>query len=98
MGGLYMATELLLKPESRSVRWGTDERARVQLAPMKADFQLRFSAILLGLFTLAAVVFAWLNFRQEKQVAVPYDGIWWVERASTGSGGLVAKRIQADGP
>src|SRR5205085_8038463 len=98
IGGLYMATELLLKPESRSVRWGTDERAGVQLAPMKADFQLRFSAILLGLFTLAAVVFAWLNFRQEKQVAVPYDGIWWVERVSAGTSGLEARRVQPDGP
>src|SRR5438105_8364720 len=93
-----MATELLLDEERRLVSRDPDERVRVQLTPMKGDFQLRFSAILLGLFTLAAVVFAWLNFRQEKQVAVPYDGIWWVERASTGSGGLVAKRIQADGP
>src|SRR5437588_11646150 len=93
-----MAMDLLLKEEQHSVRRGTDERARVHLTPMKGDFQLRFSAVLLGLLTLAAVVFAWLNFRQEKQVAVPYDGIWWVERASTGSGGLVAKRIQADGP
>src|SRR4051812_23488915 len=93
-----MATELLLTEERRLVRRGPDARVRVQLTPMKGDLQLRFSAILLGLLTLAAVIFAWLNFRQEKQIAVPYDGIWWVERASPGNGGLEARRVQADGP
>src|SRR5438477_12962856 len=93
-----MATELLLNEERRLVRRGPDERVRVQLTPMKGDFQLRFSAILLGLLTLAAVVFAWLNFRQEKQIAVPYDGIWWVERGSAGNSGLEARRVQPDGP
>src|SRR5207253_1015339 len=83
-----MAIELLLKEEQHSVRRGTDERVRVHLTPMKGDFQLRFSAVLHGLLTLAAVVFAWLNFRQEKQIAVPYDGIWWVERASDGRAAL----------
>ena len=93
-----MAMELLLKEEQHSVRRGTDERVRVHLTPMKGDFQLRFSAVLLGLLTLAAVVFAWLNFRQEKQIAVPYDGIWWVERASDGATVLEARRVQPDGP
>ena len=93
-----MAMELLLKEEQHSVRRGTDERARVHLTPMKGDFQLRFSAVLLGLLTLAAVVFAWLNFRQEKQIAVPYDGIWWVERASDEATVLEARRVQPDGP
>jgi PAS domain S-box-containing protein len=65
---------------------------------MKGDFQLRFSAVLLGLLTVAAVIFAWLNFRQEKQIAVPYDGIWWVEQSSAGTSALEARRVQPDGP
>src|SRR5437588_10635747 len=93
-----MAMDLLLKEEQHSVRRGTDERARVHLTPMKGDFQLRSSAVLLGRLTLAAVVFAWLNFRQERQIAVPYDGIWWVERISAGNSGLEARRVQPAGP
>src|ERR671923_1298907 len=87
-----MATELLLRGEQHSVRRGPDQHVRVQLTPMKGDFQLRFSAVLLGLLTVAAVIFAWLNFRQEKQIAVPYDGIWWVEQSSAGTSALEARR------
>jgi PAS domain S-box-containing protein len=67
-------------------------------AAMKRDFQLRFSAILLAILTCTTIVFAWLNFRQEKQVAVPYDGVWWVERVQAGVEGMVARRVDPAGP
>jgi len=64
---------------------------------MKQESQLR-SAIVLGLLTLVAVIFAWVNFTKEKQTSVPYDGIWWVEQSSGDSALLVARRVQPEGP
>ncbi len=34
---------------------------------------------MLGLLTLAAVIFSVYNYRVERQYTVPYDGAWWVE-------------------
>ncbi|HEV2113115.1 MAG TPA: GAF domain-containing protein, partial [Terriglobales bacterium] len=65
---------------------------------MKREFQFRFSAIVLALLTVAAVVFAFLNVRQEKQLPVPYDGVWWVERYASGTPGLFAQRVDPNGP
>ena len=92
-----MATQLLSKIENPASELLLRPGRHPQPAPMKRDLQLRFSAVLLGLITLAAVIFSWLNFRQEKQVAIPYDGVWWVEQ-SPGVNGLVAKRIEHNGP
>src|SRR4051812_42539929 len=61
---------------------------------MTKDFQIRFLAVLLFLFTAAAAVFAWLNFRAEAKFEVPYDGVGWVEH----DGRIVAQRVDADGP
>ena len=61
---------------------------------MTRDFQLRFVATVLALLTVAAAVFAWINFRKEREFAVPYDGVWWVEQA----GSLVADRVDPAGP
>src|SRR5205807_5453318 len=66
--------------------------------PMKQEFQFRFSAVLLGLLTVAAIVFSVLNLRQEKQMPVPYDGVWWVESQLGGNGRLMAQRVDANGP
>jgi PAS domain S-box-containing protein len=65
---------------------------------MKQALQFRFSAIILLLLTVAAIIFAWLNFQQEKKIEVPFDGVWWVEQHADDSGGLVAKRIEPGGP
>lgn len=61
---------------------------------MSRESQTRFVAILLFLLTVAAVVFAGFNFRAEKNYAVPFDGVMWIER----SGRLSADQIDPDGP
>ena len=64
------------------------------LKTMTKDFQDRFLAVLLFMFTAAAVVFAWYNFRTESKFDVPSDGVWWVEH----SGKIVAQRVDIEGP
>ena len=68
-------------PASRLLRWnGVCNR--------------RFFAVFLVLFSVAAIVFAWINFQKDREYIAPYDGVWWVE-----SGGhLQAKRVDVDGP
>ena len=61
---------------------------------MNRDLQNRFTALLLLLLTVAACVFAWINFQKEHEFKVPYDGVWWIER----DGRLVANRVASDGP
>ena len=61
---------------------------------MNREFQARFTVILLCLFTVAAAVFAGLNFRLEHQSAIPDDGVWWLER----NGQVVADRLDPAGP
>ena len=56
---------------------------------MKNAVQTRVLAIVLALATVAACVFAALNFEHENSFDVPTDGIWWVEA----SGGLRAERV-----
>src|SRR6266481_4801061 len=62
--------------------------------PMNKDFQIRFTAGLLFLLTVAACAFAWINFQKEHEFQIPSDGVWWVERG----GHLVADRIEPSGP
>src|SRR5437868_15430996 len=61
---------------------------------MNRDSQIRFTAGLLALFTVAAITLAWINFRKESQSVTPYDGVWWTERG----GSIVAERVDANGP
>ena len=61
---------------------------------MDKDLQNRFTAILLALLTAAGIVLGWINFQKEREFELPYDGAWWVE----GKGGLIAERIDAQGP
>ena len=61
---------------------------------MNRDFQVRSSAILLSLFSLTALVFAWLNFQKERQIPTPYDGVFWVESGDH----LMAQRVDPEGP
>ena len=61
---------------------------------MRKEFQVRITALLLGLFTVAVIIFAWLNFQQERRLAIPNDGIWWVEK----NGRLEAERVHPQGP
>jgi two-component system, NtrC family, sensor kinase len=79
--------------QSKNTDTGVSKRAKYA-RPMNRDFQVRFTATLLTLFTAASVVLAYINFRKEQEFQVPYDGAWWVER----SGGLLADRVEKNGP
>jgi two-component system, NtrC family, sensor kinase len=61
---------------------------------MNRDFQIRFTAGFLALFTAAAITLAWINFQKERQFVAPYDGVSWVER----NGGVFADRVEPEGP
>ena len=61
---------------------------------MARDLQTRFFAVFLALLSVAAVVFAWINFQKEREFSAPYDGVWWVEDG----GHLRAARVDVDGP
>jgi len=61
---------------------------------MTKDIQVRFVAVTLGLLTVAAGVFGWINFQKEGQFQIPYDGVWWVENNSH----LIAERVEPQGP
>src|SRR5437660_4303535 len=59
---------------------GRDRRAAQRI---RRDLLFRFSALLLALLTLAAVIFAGINYSAErtKETKNPttVDGVWWVE-------------------
>src|ERR1017187_8582687 len=69
-------------------------RAEQLSLPMNREFEARFTAILLALLTVAAVVFASFNYKIEHQSAIPDDGAWWMD----GSGHLIADRLEPNGP
>jgi two-component system, NtrC family, sensor kinase len=79
---------------SAAQRSGTISPRDVPPRPMNKDFQTRTSAILLAVLTLAAAVFAWINFQKEREFETPYDGVWWVERHD----GVTARRVDPNGP
>jgi two-component system, NtrC family, sensor kinase len=49
---------------------------------MNDRLRLRLGAVTLALFTIAAVIFAVLNFQQRSRYVVPDDGITWVDTSS----------------
>ncbi len=61
---------------------------------MQRTFQTRIVAVLLALFTGAAVIFAGFNLVQESKYQSPTDGVWWVE----GPHGLQAQRVPNNSP
>src|SRR5690242_21014076 len=62
--------------------------------PMNKEFKTRFTVILLGLVTVGVATLGWINFQKEPDFQLPYDGVWWVERA----GQQVAVRLDPNGP
>lgn len=56
---------------------------------MPRNIPFRIAAIVLAVLTLAAVVFASINFTHESAFQLPTDGIWWAEAP----GGLVAQKV-----
>src|ERR1019366_3915678 len=81
----------LLMPERRRM---SGRAAVLPSQPMNREFEARFTAILLALLTVAAVLFAGFNYKIEHQSAIPDDGAWWMER----NGRLVADRLEPNGP
>src|SRR5579859_7113933 len=77
-----------------------DPTQRSSHSPMKRDYPFRVAAFLLGLATLSAIVFAVINFKNEKKTSIPDDGIWWVEQQPTSASQavLLAQRVDAGGP
>ncbi len=61
---------------------------------MQRTFQTRIVAVLLALFTGAAVLCAGFNLVEENRYQSPADGVWWIEVP----GGLEAQRVPANTP
>ncbi|MFY9845481.1 MAG: ATP-binding protein [Terriglobales bacterium] len=80
----------LLMPQRRRVSGHGAQLSQ----PMNREFEARFTAILLTLLTVAAVLFAGFNYKIEHQSAIPDDGAWWMER----NGHVVADRLEPNGP
>ena len=74
--------EQLLQPKRQDTAPSKSEGGRLPARRVTKDSQSRFSAVLLALVTIAAVVFGWINFQKEREFEVPYDGLWCVEKAS----------------
>src|ERR1700691_2662923 len=72
----------------------TGQPAGVPLEPMNRESQVRSVAVLLFVLTVAAVIFASLNFNAEWKFLVPDDGVWWVENG----GRLNDHRVHPNGP
>ena len=48
---------------------------------MNDSLRMRLGAVILALLTLAAVVFAVLNFQQRSNFVLPDDGVTWMDSA-----------------
>jgi two-component system NtrC family sensor kinase len=58
------------------------------------SLRMRLGAVLLALLTLAAVVFAFLNFQQRSRFVLSDDGVTWMDTAS----GVAAWHVVPDSP
>jgi two-component system, NtrC family, sensor kinase len=61
---------------------------------MKESLRVSVGAVVLALATLAAVIFAWLNFLQRSRYDLVDDGVAWTDAAS----GIEAWRVMPDSP
>src|SRR5258708_10999970 len=49
---------------------------------MKQNLRVSVGAVVLALATLAAMIFAWLNFVQRENFDIPDDGVAWLDTAN----------------
>jgi two-component system NtrC family sensor kinase len=49
---------------------------------MKDSLRMRLGAVILALLTLAAIVFAVLNFQQRSLYVLPDDGVTWMDSSN----------------
>jgi two-component system, NtrC family, sensor kinase len=61
---------------------------------MKENLRVRVGAVVLALATLAAVIFAWLNFLQRSRYDIVDDGVAWTDSPH----GIEAWKVAADSP
>src|ERR1700690_894970 len=61
---------------------------------MNDGLRMRLGAVILALLTLAAVIFAFLNFQQRSRFIVPDDGVTWQDSAQ----GVYAWYVVKDSP
>jgi two-component system, NtrC family, sensor kinase len=61
---------------------------------MNDNMRMRLGAVVLALLTLAAVIFAVLNFQQRSRFILPDDGVTWMDSQR----GVVAWHVVADSP
>src|SRR5271170_4692117 len=61
---------------------------------MNDSLRMRLGAVILALLTLAAIVFAVLNFQQRSLYVLPDDGVTWMDSAQ----GVSAWHVVADSP
>jgi PAS domain S-box-containing protein len=61
---------------------------------MKQNLRVSLGAVVLALATLAAVIFAWINFRQRETYEIPDDGVAWLDT----SHGVQAWKLAPNSP
>ena len=61
---------------------------------MNDGLRMRLGAVVLAFLTLAAIIFAVLNFQQSSRVVFPDDGVTWMDTPQ----GVVAWHIVPDSP
>src|ERR1700730_2814450 len=61
---------------------------------MKDGLRMRVGAVVLALLTLAAVIFAVLNFQQRSRFILPDDGVTWMDSPQ----GVLAWHVVPDSP
>jgi two-component system NtrC family sensor kinase len=61
---------------------------------MNQHLRIRLGAVTLALLTLAAVIFAVINFQQRSRFIAPEDGVTWMDTPH----GVIAWRLEAGGP
>ena len=61
---------------------------------MKQNLRVSLGAVVLAIATLAAMIFAWLNFVQRTQVESPDDGVVWLDTSQ----GVQAWQVAPNSP
>src|SRR6202521_3113123 len=61
---------------------------------MKQNLRVSLGAVVLALATLAAMIFAWLNFVQRTEFETPDDGVVWLDTTQ----GIQAQQVASNSP
>ena len=61
---------------------------------MNDSLRMRLGAVVLAVLTLAAVIFAVLNYQQRSRYILPDDGVTWMDSPQ----GVVAWHVVGDSP